>query len=435
MEEEPPRLPIDVLVVGAGNFGAATAFELVKRGYKNIALLDLDSSPNPRAASHDINKIVRDDYPDPLYMRMLQKAMPLWRHHDNYKEYYHEVGMLRADPSNFGPESIASYKNLGIHSDARMMPVDEVRQGWNGVFADTNFGDLSHVLYNPNVGYGEAEKALGAVLKLGAERGVRFVQGTATKLFLGPDGECQGVVLETDQILRANKVLLCTGARTPALLAASAPENKLLHAGDRIIATGAVSFHTTLHGEQRAKFQRVPVLKNCLPEVKGESMSMLEDGTFKFNCDLCFTNYAVFPATGDKMSLVPDDDEHQVWTGPDYIKFFKEKAQKTMKGLYGKEVEGVAIENYRMCWDASTPTHDFLITPHPHSPRLYIATGGSFHGWKFLPVIGEYIADMVSHQLDPEYAARWAWDRAGNDDHSANPTYQVIGDLQDFAKA
>jgi sarcosine oxidase / L-pipecolate oxidase len=79
-------------------------------------------------------------------------------------------------------------------------------------------------------------------------------------------------------------------------------------------------------------------------------MSMLENGTFKFNCDLCFTNYTDCSATGDKMSLVPDDDLHQVWTGPDYIKFFKEKAQKTMKGLYGKEVENVKIEAYRMCW-------------------------------------------------------------------------------------
>jgi sarcosine oxidase / L-pipecolate oxidase len=49
-------------------------------------------------------------------------------------------------------------------------------------------------------------------------------------------------------------------------------------------------------------------------------------------------------------------------------------------------------------------------------------------------VIGEYIADMVMGKLKPEYAERWAWDRAGNDDHSANPTYQVIGDLQDLVK-
>lgn len=82
--------------------------------------------------------------------------------------------------------------------------------------------------------------------------------------------------------------------------------------------------------------------------------------------------------------------------------------------------------------DASTPTHDFLISPHPHCDGLYVATGGSFHGWKFLPVIGDYIADMLHGLLDADYADRWAWDQKGGDGRSANPTYQVVGDLQQW---
>lgn len=84
--------------------------------------------------------------------------------------------------------------------------------------------------------------------------------------------------------------------------------------------------------------------------------------------------------------------------------------------------------------DASTPTHDFLITPHPHCQNLFIATGGSFHGWKFLPVIGEYVTAMMYGILPSEYANRWAWDKPNDFQDSANPTYQVIGDLKDFAE-
>lgn len=86
--------------------------------------------------------------------------------------------------------------------------------------------------------------------------------------------------------------------------------------------------------------------------------------------------------------------------------------------------------------DASTPTHDFLITPHPHCDNLHIATGGSFHGWKFLPVIGDYISDMLQGTLEADFADRWAWDpkaKASNG-HSANPTYQIVGDLQDWTR-
>jgi sarcosine oxidase / L-pipecolate oxidase len=63
---------------------------------------------------------------------------------------------------------------------------------------------------------------------------------------------------------------------------------------------------------------------------------------------------------------------------------------------------------------------------------LYVAGGGSFHGWKFLPVIGDYIVDMLQGTLATEYADRWAWDKKTGDGHSANPTYQIVGDLQDW---
>lgn len=82
----------------------------------------------------------------------------------------------------------------------------------------------------------------------------------------------------------------------------------------------------------------------------GEGMSILDDGTIKFNCDLCFTNYQVFPATGEAMSVVPDQSMYNTWTGPRFLKFFEDRARKTFNGLYGKEVEDIKIEAYRMCW-------------------------------------------------------------------------------------
>ncbi|RFU75261.1 sarcosine oxidase [Trichoderma arundinaceum] len=147
---------------------------------------------------------------------------------------------------------------------------------------------------------------------------------------------------------------------------------------------------------------------------------------------MCFTNYVDNPIIGEKMSMVPDALGYNTWTGPEFIPFFQQRARMTFDGLYGKEVENLSIESYRVCWDASTPTHDFLITPHPHCEGLYVATGGSFHGWKFLPVIGDYIVDMLHGVLGADYAARWAWDKKGGDGHSANPTYQVVGDLQQW---
>lgn len=79
-------------------------------------------------------------------------------------------------------------------------------------------------------------------------------------------------------------------------------------------------------------------------------MSILKDGTIKFNCDLCFTNFVDYPATGEKMSVAPDNSQFSVWTGPDFLPFFQDRARKTINGLYGEETKDVAIEGYRMCW-------------------------------------------------------------------------------------
>lgn len=264
-----------VLIVGAGNFGAATALALKrKRRDLDVSVIDAAAGPNPYAASHDVNKIVRDDYPDELYMRMMHKAMPIWRNEsDIYRQFYHEVGMLRPDPGSFGTDSLATYAKLGADTEAGWLSVPEVRSGFNGAFEDGNFDGLDKIYWNPGCGWAEAEGALGAVTEAAKDAGVRFVAGSVEKVLVEEykGGRCSGVALKNGEVMRAGAVLLATGARTPALLVDSAPERTDLHAEDRLVATGAVSFTGTLRGQQKEKYTDVPVCKNVLPQVKGET--------------------------------------------------------------------------------------------------------------------------------------------------------------------
>lgn len=61
--------------------------------------------------------------------------------------------------------------------------------------------------------------------------------------------------------------------------------------------------------------------------------------------------------------------------------------------------------------DAFTTSADFIISPHSASNGLYIATCGNFHGWKFFPVIGKYVIQMLEGSLDPNLEGKWAWNR------------------------
>jgi glycine/D-amino acid oxidase-like deaminating enzyme len=61
--------------------------------------------------------------------------------------------------------------------------------------------------------------------------------------------------------------------------------------------------------------------------------------------------------------------------------------------------------------EALTPSKDFIISPHSACEGLYVATCGSFHGFKFLPVLGKYVVEMLNDELEPALKERWAWDR------------------------
>lgn len=271
------KLDDHVTIVGAGNFGASTSLWLAKLGVKNITLVDNTDFPNPRAASHDINKIVRDDYPDVLYMRMLKKAMLLWRTDQLLSPRYHQVGMLRADPTDFSTKSLTAYEAEGVNHNARFLTEDEVRQNWNGAFATTNIEGVDRVFYNPDVGFAEADKALGDVVQAAVDLGVKFIKGEMTTLTFDAEGNCTGIQLNDGRVLLADKVLLAAGARTAELLVQSAPDNKDLHAGDRLLATGAVSFYGKVEGETHEKLKDIPVFKNCLPQVKGTFLPLIQD--------------------------------------------------------------------------------------------------------------------------------------------------------------
>lgn len=52
---------------------------------------------------------------------------------------------------------------------------------------------------------------------------------------------------------------------------------------------------------------------------------------------------------------------------------------------------------------------------HPDCSNLFLATGGSGHGFKFFPIIGERIVDAVEGCLEPEFRQLWRWNEEAVD--------------------
>lgn len=131
------------------------------------------------------------------------------------------------------------------------------------------------------------------------------------------------------------------------------------------------------------------------------------DNELKISCDRSFTNTTEL-CPGVFGSAPPAD-------GPSIYSALRGEMASEMaavyRGILGEPRQRLNIEGSRICWDAITPTQDFLISEHPECPNLWLATGGSFHAWKFLPTLGKYIVQLLEGKLSSDLTERWHWDR------------------------
>src|SRR5438046_6662649 len=57
----------------------------------------------------------------------------------------------------------------------------------------------------------------------------------------------------------------------------------------------------------------------------------------------------------------------------------------------------------------NSQTGDFIVSYHPTLQNLFVATAGSGHAFKFLPVLGEKIADAIGGELRGDLLEKWKW--------------------------
>jgi sarcosine oxidase / L-pipecolate oxidase len=264
-------MPSSYIIIGAGIFGASTALHLKKADPPaRILLIDRAPFPNPAAASHDLNKIIRADYEDVLYMKLALEAQHSWRGEMLYKPYYHETGILFAEDMGMSRKCVSNYKALGEEAVAKIITPEEAKARFPG-FKDAAWTDVKECYYNPRSGWGEAEPALRGVIQAAIDRGVRYVQATVSRLSMDGKGACTGIQTVDGRELTADHILLCTGPHTAKLIADSAPEDKELQVGGRMVAAAAVSCAAKVAPEHRERFRRLPVFANLMGHTHGLS--------------------------------------------------------------------------------------------------------------------------------------------------------------------
>ncbi|KAI5457500.1 FAD dependent oxidoreductase [Mariannaea sp. PMI_226] len=414
------------LIVGAGVFGVSTAYHLIQK-YPNasVTIVDRDAYDAELrvAASWDWNKVVRADYDDIVYCALAIEAQDVFKSDPLWQPYFHETGVYWVVRNDYAQNVIDNYKKLGRKADIKALPLAEAKKLYGGLFENADYSDAKEVLINETSGWAAAGDSLRAVTRRAIELGVKYVVADVHTLQFNEQG-CCGVKTAKGDVIKADKVILCSGAFTPKLLEYSAVSsgNIALRAEDRILAGGITTGMTTLDDKAyNERFASMPVGFQGYPAEVGPFIGSLpptKDKELKWWGPTIFSNtQEILP--GRHVSAPPAHSDYAQWK---VSRKMKEDIEVAKKVFYGSEAASWKMDKYRVCWDAFTSSGDFIISPHSAAKGLYVATCGSFHGYKFFPVLGKYVVQMLEKTLSPELTEKWAWDRV-RPDPALNPEY------------
>ncbi|KAF9889130.1 hypothetical protein FE257_007619 [Aspergillus nanangensis] len=394
-------LPPKILIVGGGVFGLSTALSLSKRHpTSQVTVLEASATiPNPAGSSVDTSRIVRADYSSPVYAKLAADAIEKWRNTEWGQEgRYTQNGLLLVYPdgdSNGKDYALKSYHNVkkleGKNVELLPSQEDVLRAG--PAFGP-NLG-VSGGYVNWGSGWSDAEAGVRFAKKQLDEDGkVRFQTGEVQSLLHGADKRTvTGVVLADGTTVTADLVVLATGAWS----------TKLIDLRGRAVSTGQALAYMHITDEEQTRLAHMPTILNF---ATGMFILPPRNNLLKIACHAYgYINPKTVPvpgANGKSMTVsfpepdlpIPAREEHEF--------------RMALKQLV-PELADRPFCKTRVCWYTDTPKGDFIITHHPDHPGLFVATGGSGHGYKFFPVLGDKIVDAMEGSLDKELREMWAW--------------------------
>ncbi len=335
-----------VLVVGAGAFGGWTALHLRRSGAR-VTLIDAWGAGNSRASSGGETRVIRNIYGgDPDYIQWVARSFTLWQQFGQH--IYHRTGALWMFP---GDETYAKKSIPLIKSQIDKLTIADTTRR----FPQVDFTGINNVYFEQEAGY------------LLARRGCAAVQET----FVGEGGEFK---LEA--------------IAAPANIAAAAKR------ADAVV------------------FACGPWLGKLFPEVIGDNVAPSRQEVFFFGTppgDRSFIDFPVWVDFSERIFYgVPGNesrgfkvayDTRGERVDPTTLQRVAsseglERARQKLAQRFPSLANAPLLES-RVCQYENSPDGNFIIDRHPEASNVYLVGGGSGHGYKLGPALGEYVASVV----------------------------------------
>jgi sarcosine oxidase len=364
----------DVVVVGAGVFGAWTAYQLQQSGRRAI-LIDAHGPANSRSSSGDQSRIMRMGYgADEIYTRSAQRSLQLWQELFSQagETLFRQTGVLwlahEDDP--YAARTAETLHQGGIPFEK--LTTAEVAQRYPQIGLD----GIAWAMLEPESGVLIARRAVQAVVREAIKNGVEYLQDavdmSGTVVPRGNHAQDARATLDHlttasgRRISAANYVFAC-GPWLPKIF----PE--LL--ADRIHPTRQEVFYFgTPAGDNRFTEAALPTWIDFKDEAYG--LPDLEGRGIKVAIDRHGPPFD--PDNGDRIATSEGLAE----------------ARRCLARRLSDLKDAPVIEA-RVCQYENTSNGDFLIDLHPEFENVWLVGGGSGHGFKHGPVVGEYVVARI----------------------------------------
>ena len=368
----------DCIVLGFGGVGSQALRHAAMQGWKTLGI-DQHGPAHDRGSSHGQSRVIRQAYTeDPRYLPLLRRAYAMWdelnkRHRTSpdIKELLTQCGALQIGKpdSEVIQRILASAEKHEVKieqfSAAQVMqrlPIFKLTDEFVGVF-------------EPTAGFLRVEICVAAAIKQAVKSGAELKSGLRVDRWESQDDGT--ILVTTDQgNFTTNRLIVAAGAWSERLLPGVDLKMKVLR-----------------KQQQWFQIDRVDQkLVNSFP---------------------CFS---VEDASGDRFYGVPEIDS----LGMKVCKFSGgqplESADQLSHDLDTAELAEVEtfmgeflnfgrsrLVHHTGCMYSQTADGNFVIDRHPKNPNVTFAAGLSGHGFKFAPVLGKYLVDLLQGSDDAEF--------------------------------
>ncbi len=361
-----------VAVIGAGAFGGWTALHLLRAGAR-VELLDAWGPGNPRASSGGESRVIRAIYgPDRIYVELVQRSFALWEDLQTATDetLYRETGalwMISGGDDGYVRSAVPILRELGF--EVQPLKVERAARRYPQI----DFAGVSGTYLEPRAGALYARDACRLVRRVFEAAGGRYRTARVK-----PPEPAAG---------RLRQVVLDDGSRVPA---------------DAFV------------------FACGPWLGRMFPDVVGSAISPSRQEVYYFGTPPGSSAFGpgrlpVWIDLGSRLIYgLPDvhgrgfklaDDTR----GPDFDPTSGERAPSAAGIASAREflarrfpaLRDAPLLESRVCQYENSPDGDLILDRHPAAANVWLAGGGSGHGFKLSPALGEHAAACVLGEAEP----------------------------------